>query len=367
MNNSLLNNSNSNQRLNKTNKSNLRGNNSFMNNSNPQNPKNNYSHYNMYKNKGSVLGLKNINSEDENIANSNEYNTTQDDFQRSDASSFDRERPLIKRKKILILGAPGVGKSAVIFRFKDDVFKTDYIPTLQETYKKEFFFNNEKVELEINDLDGQNEFTIFSGNKFSFGMNAYILCYSVENKYSFQMIQNINTKLTSLVGDCIPKILIGNKADLTNKKTISTEEGKALAKSINASFLECSARSGLNIQLIFHTLLVEINKMESNIDLKNFSCSWLIRLVLRNLTLNNYINYILLSFQIVSSSFLYFILNLFLQAIKHLLDFPSYFFLFKRRRHNYSYSRLTTLIGNFRYILLYIRHIRNKDKKERFN
>ena len=93
---------------------------------------------------------------DENYHNKNYefYN-----FNKSE-SSFDRNRPKIKRKKILVLGAPGVGKSAVIMRFTDDVFKQDYIPTLQETYKKEFAFNNEKVELELNDLDGQNELAI---------------------------------------------------------------------------------------------------------------------------------------------------------------------------------------------------------------
>lgn len=231
-----------------------------------------------------------------------EHNHPFDDNHRTE-SSFDREKPLIKRKRILVLGAPGVGKSAVILRFKDDVFKPEYIPTLTETYKKEFIFNNEKVELEIKDLDGQNEFTLFSNAKFAYGINGYILCYSVENNYSFHMIQSINTRLSSLVGDTVPKIVIANKADLSNKRVISTEEGMNLARSINASFLECSARSGLNIQLVFHSVLIEINKMESNIDLKNFSCAWLIKTVLRNLSLNNLINYFLLMIQIVRISF----------------------------------------------------------------
>lgn len=249
------------------------------------------------RNKSSFIGTNSrtiINSDDK-FSFDNENNND---------SSFDRDRPSIKRKRVLVLGAPGVGKSAVIMRFKDDIFKPDYIPTLQETYKKEFTFNNERIELEINDLDGQNEFTLFSGNKFSYGINGYILCYSVENMYSFQMIKSINSKLTGLVGTSVPKILIGNKADLHNKRAISIEDGKALAKEINATFLECSARSGLNIQQVFYSSLVEINKMETNIDLKDFSCSWLITKVLRNLFSNCLANYILLGFQIVSIFFI---------------------------------------------------------------
>ena len=44
----------------------------------------------------------------------------------------------IKKRKIIILGAPGVGKSAIIMRFKDDIFLDYYEPTIQNLYKKSF-------------------------------------------------------------------------------------------------------------------------------------------------------------------------------------------------------------------------------------
>lgn len=208
---------------------------------------------------------------------------------------------ITKRRKILVLGAPGVGKSAIILRFKDDIFKNEYLPTIQESYKKEFKFNNEKVELEIIDLDGQNEFTLFSSNKFSLGINGYVFCYSVENQYSFNLIKMIDAKLKTLVGEQIPKLLIANKSDLNHKRMISSEQGKILAKEINASFLECSARNGNNIQLIFHSILVEINKFESTIDIKAYSCAWLIRFVMRNINKVVIINYIFSALLIVST------------------------------------------------------------------
>lgn len=296
MNNSQINTSNSKM---KSNNSRYNPRSSYLKNNNSRS---NYGYNNtsLTNNNRSHL-INNVHSSEENV-DPNSFIENQNFFRDDnyDNSSFDRDRPVIKRKKVLVLGAPGVGKSAVIMRFKDDIFKPDYVPTLQETYKKEFIFNNEHVELEIIDLDGQNEFTLFSGNKFSYGISGYIMCYSVENRYSFQMIKSINSKLESLVGDSTPKILIGNKADLSNKRVIGSDEGKNLAKEINATFLECSARSGLNIQLVFYSALVEINKMESNIDLKAFSCAWLIKHVLRNLNTNTVINYIFLILQIVS-------------------------------------------------------------------
>lgn len=207
-----------------------------------------------------------------------------------------------KKRKILFLGAPGVGKSAVILRFKDDVFRNDYFPTIQETYRKEFKFNNEKIELEITDMDGQNEYTIINGKNFTSGIHAFVLVYSVENEYSFKLIKSINSRLTSLVGDQFPKLLIANKSDLNEKRIISLEQGKDLAREINGSFLECSARSGSNIQLLFNTALVEINKFESNIDLATLACSSFIRFVMRNQQRMNIFTYFLLAIQLVSKS-----------------------------------------------------------------
>ena len=49
------------------------------------------------------------------------------------------------------------------------------------------------------------------------------------------------------------KVLIGNKADLTDKKVIETEQGLALAKEFGMAFFETSARSGNNVnETFFH-------------------------------------------------------------------------------------------------------------------
>lgn len=129
----------------------------------------------------------------------------------------DSRKP-VKKRKILVLGSPGVGKSAIIMRFKDDIFLDYYDPTIQSTYKKQLMFNNEFVELEIIDIDGQTEYTIFSHSKFSFGIHGYILSYSIENRQSFELLNIINSKLTTLVGRDIPKILVANKCDLVGRR-----------------------------------------------------------------------------------------------------------------------------------------------------
>jgi len=45
----------------------------------------------------------------------------------------------------------------------------------------------------------------------------------------------------------VEKVLIGNKADMLDKKVISTEQGIALAKEHGMAFFETSAKTGHNV------------------------------------------------------------------------------------------------------------------------
>ena len=114
------------------------------------------------------------------------------------SSLIEISRPM-KRRKVLILGAPETGKSAIVLRFKENVFLEVYEPTIQNSTKKFLPFRNEYVELDITDLDGQTEYTIYSPNKYSFGVNGYLLIYSVDNRASFELLKTINSKLDCIV------------------------------------------------------------------------------------------------------------------------------------------------------------------------
>ena len=44
-----------------------------------------------------------------------------------------------------------------------------------------------------------------------------------------------------------PVVLVGNKCDLEEKRVVTREEGEMMAASIGATFLEVSAKTGVNI------------------------------------------------------------------------------------------------------------------------
>jgi Ras family protein len=214
-------------------------------------------------------------------------------------SSFVEESRSHVRRKILLLGAPGVGKSAIIMRFKDDIFLDYYEPTLHSKIRKKFTFNDQDIDLEIIDIDGQTEYTLFSFSKFSYGIDGYVFCYSVESRYSFDLIKLIHSKLFSMIGRKVPKILLANKIDLNNR-IVGVDDGLNYAKEIICPYLECSAKNSYNITRVFKTILVEINKYESNVELKNLTCIKMLELIIKREKQFKFIIYFMMILHIVN-------------------------------------------------------------------
>jgi GTPase KRas protein len=50
-------------------------------------------------------------------------------------------------------------------------------------------------------------------------------------------------------------ILIGNMCDKTYKREVSKDEGMALARSLGCFFLETSAKTAQNVELVFMNLV----------------------------------------------------------------------------------------------------------------
>jgi GTPase SAR1 family protein len=55
-----------------------------------------------------------------------------------------------------------------------------------------------------------------------------------------------------------PMALVGNKCDLDELRMVATETGKMRAAQWGSSFIECSAKTGENVQQIFVELVREI-------------------------------------------------------------------------------------------------------------
>ncbi|MHA1404809.1 MAG: GTP-binding protein [Candidatus Helarchaeota archaeon] len=178
--------------------------------------------------------------------------------------------------KIIVLGDGFVGKTAITVRFCENQFKDEYIMTIGVNFgTKKFRYKGTSYTLQIWDIAGQERFGAFRTSYYSAAVGV-ILVYDVTNKLTFLDLPNWTCEFQQLIGTK-PVVVVGNKLDLPDsgqvdsrtgrpyEKQVGFKEGKCFADSINATFLETSAKGNYNIDNMFTVLVDSVDeKLFSN-------------------------------------------------------------------------------------------------------
>jgi GTPase SAR1 family protein len=77
-----------------------------------------------------------------------------------------------------------------------------------------------------------------------------ILVYDITRKESFKRINSWLEEAKQCGNPNLSMILIGNKSDREDRRAVSREDGEAFAQEHGLSFLEVSAKSGENVELV---------------------------------------------------------------------------------------------------------------------
>ncbi|KAF4010285.1 GTPase RhebL1 isoform X2 [Muntiacus reevesi] len=153
--------------------------------------------------------------------------------------------PLVRYRKVVILGYRSVGKTSLAHQFVEGEFLEDYDPTVENTYSKIVTVGKDEFHLHLVDTAGQDEYSILPYS-FIIGVHGYVLVYSVTSLHR------------------LPVVLVGNKADLSPDREVQAVEGKKLAASWGATFMESSARNNQLTQGIFTKVIQEIARVENS-------------------------------------------------------------------------------------------------------
>jgi GTPase KRas protein len=162
--------------------------------------------------------------------------------------------------KLVIVGGGGVGKSALTIQLIQNHFIDEYDPTIEDSYRKQVTIDDETCLLDILDTAGQEEYSAMRDQYMRTGQ-GFILVYAITSRSSFDEISSFRDQILRVKDkDKVPMVLVGNKCDLESERQVTSNEGNDLAKSFSCPFLETSAKTRINVEESFFSLVREIRK-----------------------------------------------------------------------------------------------------------
>ncbi|NWR15231.1 RSLBA protein, partial [Emberiza fucata] len=195
--------------------------------------------------------------------------------------------------RLAVLGARGVGKSAMIVRFLTKRFIGDYEPNTGEVrragrgaaprpsgltalcstgnlYSRLVHLDGDHVAVQIQDTPGCIQVqedcvqVLDSLSRCVKWAEGFLLVYSITDHSSYQSVQPLYQHIRKVHPDArTPIIIVGNKADLLHARQVQAKEGLQLADELGSLFLEIStSEDSQGVCDVFQYLCKEVSKLQ---------------------------------------------------------------------------------------------------------
>ncbi|MHA1147429.1 MAG: Rab family GTPase [Promethearchaeota archaeon] len=159
------------------------------------------------------------------------------------------------RYKLLIFGDGGVGKTSLATRYLSNIFKTDIKMTIGVDFaSKEVELDNKRISLQIWDFGGEDRFRILLPG-YTGGCSGGIFMYDITDPSSLKNFERWIPLFRNNTEPRVPILMVGGKLDLKENKAVDIKQVSNIAKKNNLKGpIECSAKTGENVEKIFITL-----------------------------------------------------------------------------------------------------------------
>ncbi len=167
------------------------------------------------------------------------------------------EKPTRIKKKINLLGDPGVGKTSLILRFVKNVFGDEYLKTIgTNVYTKEVEFSGGEVKLVIQDIMGETQYTSVQEGAFLGSTGAIAVVDIVRPETLSSLVENWLPRYYESTDENNPVVLAVNKFDLEDKKITPRELDEFYEEFESTIFT--SAKTGRNVEYMFKSMAPKV-------------------------------------------------------------------------------------------------------------
>ncbi|MQM05684.1 hypothetical protein Taro_038501 [Colocasia esculenta] len=209
----------------------------------------------------------------------------------------------LAKYKLVFLGDQSVGKTSIITRFMYDKFDNTYQATIGIDFlSKTMYLEDRTVRLQLWDTAGQERFRSLIPSYIR-DSSVAVIVYDVASRQTFLNTSKWIEEVRTERGSDVIIVLVGNKTDLVDKRSLNTnlikllakrkeqselelvrqgtvalrmvilyewpsrqvsiEEGEAKARDLGVMFIETSAKAGFNIKALFRKIAAALPGMET--------------------------------------------------------------------------------------------------------
>ncbi|XP_072476871.1 ras-like protein family member 11B [Notamacropus eugenii] len=168
--------------------------------------------------------------------------------------------------KIAVVGASGVGKTALVVRFLTKRFIGDYERNAGNLYTRQVQIEGETLAIQVQDTPGvqiheQGLSCNEQLNRCIRWADAVVIVFSIIDYKSYELIGQLHQHVQQLhPGARLPVVIVANKADLLHIKQVEPQHGLQLANMLGCTFYEVSVSENYNdVYNAFHVLCKEVS------------------------------------------------------------------------------------------------------------
>ncbi|CAH1415874.1 unnamed protein product [Lactuca virosa] len=161
--------------------------------------------------------------------------------------------------KVVLIGDSGVGKTNLLRRFSNNEFILESKSTIGVEFgTRSINIEDKIIKAQMWDTAGQERYRAIT-NAYYKGAVGALIAYDITRKVSFENVGKWLKELRDHTDQNIVIMLVGNKVDQANLRSVQTEDAKTFAERENINlFMETSALNMLNVNNAFTKVLTQI-------------------------------------------------------------------------------------------------------------